>query len=227
MSAGGLPGKNRVLMSEWLARPWVRFVALTIYYLGILGGVGRALRCGGLLHPPFHIPEFLGTISWKSSSASITGAGRRRITPRTSAGVEPSAMENCATSPTALAAHLAASLPEKAPVVVLGHKEPELLIAYLGVIKSGRAYVPVDTAVPAQRIERIAAASGAALVLTPEKVVELSSGREPAPPWRLEPDDHYYIMFTSGSTGEPKGVPITYGCLQSFLQWILAEHPFD
>ena len=33
-------------------------------------------------------------------------------------------------------------------------------------------------------------------------------------------------MFTSGSTGEPKGVPITYGCLQSFLQWILAEHPF-
>ena len=46
-------------------------------------------------------------------------------------------------------------------MVVLGHKEPELLIAYLGVIKSGRAYVPVDTAVPPQRIERIAAASGA------------------------------------------------------------------
>ena len=33
-------------------------------------------------------------------------------------------------------------------------------------------------------------------------------------------------MFTSGSTGEPKGVPITYGCLQSFLQWTLAEHAF-
>ena len=49
----------------------------------------------------------------------------------------------------ALAAHLAGTLPEKSPVVVLGHKEPELLIAYLGAIKSGRAYVPVDTAVPA------------------------------------------------------------------------------
>ena len=126
----------------------------------------------------------------------------------------------------ALAAHLAGSLPEKAPVVVLGHKEPELLIAYLGVIKSGRAYVPVDTAVPPQRIERIAAASGAPLILSPEKVAELSGGREPAPPWRLGTDDHYYIMFTSGSTGEPKGVPITYGCLQSFLRWILAEHAF-
>jgi D-alanine--poly(phosphoribitol) ligase subunit 1 len=126
----------------------------------------------------------------------------------------------------ALAAHLARSLPEKAPVVVLGHKEPELIIAYLGVIKSGRAYVPVDTAVPAQRIERIVAASAAALVLTPEKIADLSTGAAPAPSYQLEIDDHYYIMFTSGSTGEPKGVPITYGCLQSFLRWILAEHPF-
>jgi D-alanine--poly(phosphoribitol) ligase subunit 1 len=127
----------------------------------------------------------------------------------------------------ALAAHLARSLPEKAPVVVLGHKEPELLIAYLGAVKSGRAYVPVDTAVPPQRIERIAAASGAALILSPEKVIELSSGQESAPPRRLDKNDHYYIMFTSGSTGEPKGVPVTYGCLQSFLEWILAEHSFD
>ena len=126
-----------------------------------------------------------------------------------------------------LATRLARSLPDKAPVVVLGHKEPELLIAYLGVAKSGRAYVPVDTAVPPHRIERIAAASGAPLILSPEKVAELSDGREPAPPWRLRPDDPYYIMFTSGSTGEPKGVPITYGCLQNFLRWILAEHAFE
>jgi D-alanine--poly(phosphoribitol) ligase subunit 1 len=127
----------------------------------------------------------------------------------------------------ALAACLSRSLPEKSPVVVLGHKEPELLIAYMGVIKSGRAYVPVDTAVPSQRIERISAASGAALILSPEKIAELSSGCEPAPPSQLGADDHYYIMFTSGSTGEPKGVPITYGCLQNFLRWILAEHAFD
>jgi D-alanine--poly(phosphoribitol) ligase subunit 1 len=126
----------------------------------------------------------------------------------------------------ALAAHLAESLPEKSPVVVLGHKEPELLVAYLGAIKSGRAYVPVDTAVPPQRIERIASASGASLILTPQKVAELSIGQEPAPRCRLEVDDPHYIMFTSGSTGEPKGVPITYGCLQSFLRWILAEHAF-
>ena len=66
----------------------------------------------------------------------------------------------------ALAAHLVGSFPEKAPVVVLGHKEPELIIAYLGVVKSGHAYVPVDTAVPPQRIERIVAVSGAPLILS-------------------------------------------------------------
>ncbi len=126
-----------------------------------------------------------------------------------------------------LAARLAGSLPEKLPVIVLGHKEPELLIAYLGAIKSGRAYVPVDTALPPQRIARIAAASGSPLTLTPAKIAELSDGEEPAPRWRLERNDHYYIMFTSGSTGEPKGVPITYGCLQSFLRWTLAEHAFE
>ncbi len=134
--------------------------------------------------------------------------------------------ELCARSDS-LAARLAESLPEKSPVVVLGHKEPELLIAFLGVVKSGRAYVPVDTVVPAQRIERIKEASGAQLILTPEKVAQLSSGCERAPAWRLDQNDHYYIMFTSGSTGEPKGVPITYGCLQNFVAWMLAEHAFD
>ena len=59
-----------------------------------------------------------------------------------------------------LAAHLAGSLPGKAPVVVLGHKESELLIAYLGAVRSVRAYVPVDTAVPPQRIERIVTLGG-------------------------------------------------------------------
>ena len=42
---------------------------------GNLGGADRTLRSRGLLHTPFHLPEFLGDLAWKSSSASITGAG--------------------------------------------------------------------------------------------------------------------------------------------------------
>ena len=76
--------------------------------------------------------------------------------------------------------------PGRSPVVVLGHKEPELLIAFLGAIKSGRAYVPVDMAVPPQRIGRIVAASGAAA--HPDAGDDRRALRRPrpAPPWRLE-----------------------------------------
>jgi D-alanine--poly(phosphoribitol) ligase subunit 1 len=39
-------------------------------------------------------------------------------------------------------------------------------------------------------------------------------------------DDPFYILFTSGSTGEPKGVVITLACLEHFIAWMLAEQRF-
>src|SRR5690348_10784573 len=96
----------------------------------------------------------------------------------------------------ALAAHLGRVLPEKSPIVVLGHKEPEILIAFLGAVKSGRAYIPVDTVVPPQRVERIVATSESRLVLTPTEIAALSEGAEAAPPCPLGVDDPFYIMFT-------------------------------
>ena len=128
----------------------------------------------------------------------------------------------------ALAAHLARSLPEgRAPIAVIGHKQPEMLIAFLGAAKAGRPYVPLDTALPPQRIERIVEMSRAALALTPDRVAELASGSDDAPQVGHDPADPYYIMFTSGSTGEPKGVVITLGCLTNFLDWMLAEQELD
>lgn len=43
----------------------------------------------------------------------------------------------------------------------------------------------------------------------------------------LSDSDAYYVMFTSGSTGDPKGVAITLGCLESFLSWMLSEQQFE
>ncbi len=130
-----------------------------------------------------------------------------------------------------VAAYLAETLPgDSAPVIVQGHKEPEMLIAFLGAIKAGHPYSPIDSATPPQRAERILAISGALLTLTPERVADLITHSN-APAFRRDdqpkPDDPFYIIFTSGSTGEPKGVLITHGCLESYLDWMLEEQVFS
>ena len=127
----------------------------------------------------------------------------------------------------------------RAPVAVRGHKEPEMLVAFVGAVKSGRPYVPIDIAIPEQRAERIVQTAGAALVLTPERVAEIcrlsvpDSGMAPRQPFetnglqpRPQPDDPFYILFTSGSTGEPKGVIITHANLSAFVQWMRGEQRF-
>jgi D-alanine--poly(phosphoribitol) ligase subunit 1 len=127
----------------------------------------------------------------------------------------------------ALAAHLTKRFGDhRAPIAVLGHREPEMLIAFLGAVKSRRPYVPLDTVLPQQRIDKILAISQPALLLTPEEVTTLSSSAAPAPAARTKRDDPFYILFTSGSTGEPKGVIITLGCLEHFVSWMLEEQKF-
>ena len=127
----------------------------------------------------------------------------------------------------ALAAHLVKRFGEdRAPIAVLGHREPEMLIAFLGAVKSRRPYVPLDTVLPQQRIDKILAISRPALLLTSEDVAKLSSPGAPASAIRAHRNDPFYILFTSGSTGEPKGVVITLGCLEHFVTWMLEEQKF-
>ena len=129
---------------------------------------------------------------------------------------------------TALAAHLAQDLPDdRSPVAVLGHKQPEMLVGFLGSVKAGHPYVPIDIAVPPQRVERILKTAGARLMLTPDAIADILAGPAASQPMRtrpLGPADPFYLIFTSGSTGEPKGVIITLACLDSFLSWMLGAY---
>jgi D-alanine--poly(phosphoribitol) ligase subunit 1 len=127
----------------------------------------------------------------------------------------------------ALACYLTECLGEdRRPIAVLGHREPEMLIAFLGAVKSGRPYVPLDTALPQQRIDRILQTARAALVLTPKDVLQFSASQVRGPARRVQGDEPFYILFTSGSTGEPKGVIITLASLEHFITWMLAEQRF-
>jgi D-alanine--poly(phosphoribitol) ligase subunit 1 len=116
---------------------------------------------------------------------------------------------------------------DRRPIAVLGHREPEMLVAFLGAVKSGRPYVPIDTALPQTRIDRIVASSRASLVLTPRQIRQFSAGELRDATMPVEKNDPFYILFTSGSTGEPKGVIITLACLEHFTGWMLAEQQFS
>jgi D-alanine--poly(phosphoribitol) ligase subunit 1 len=102
----------------------------------------------------------------------------------------------------ALACYLTKRLGEdRRPIAVLGHREPEMLIAFLGAVKSGRPYVPLDTALPQQRIDKILETSRAALVLTPKDILQFSASQVRGLARKVQGDEPFYILFTSGSTG--------------------------
>lgn len=127
----------------------------------------------------------------------------------------------------AFATWLLDELPEdRAPVAVLGHKEPEMLVAFLAAAKCGRPYVPIDISIPSHRVERIVQTARAAIVLDAAHIARESLEHRDVKPVRVEGDEPFYILFTSGSTGEPKGVVITLANLTAFVAWMLAEQGF-
>jgi D-Ala-teichoic acid biosynthesis protein len=58
MSSVDQHDNDHILLSKWFAQPWVRFVALTIYYLGILVGLIALYGAGEFSTPPFVYQNF-------------------------------------------------------------------------------------------------------------------------------------------------------------------------
>ncbi|MGI5153413.1 amino acid adenylation domain-containing protein [Plantactinospora sp. CA-294935] len=132
----------------------------------------------------------------------------------------------------------------ESPVVVAMERSVELLVSLLAVWRAGGFFVPVDAQVPAARLRLILRQSGAVLlladrrpvgtdlpVLLPAEVLattpEPGAGTEqPGETGRavVDPARAAYAMYTSGSTGAPKGVLVSHGAIANRIRWTVRRH---
>ena len=121
-------------------------------------------------------------------------------------------------------------------VGIMAERSLELVIAVLGVLKAGAAYLPIDPEYPPERQRYIIQDSGLTVVLTQSRyaamlgdasVVVLDTSEaafrtEPGtpPPCRAGPDNACYVIYTSGSTWSPKGIVTEHRAINNNLLWM-------
>ena len=138
------------------------------------------------------------------------------------------------------------------PEVLVGicmERSLDMVVAMLGVLEAGAAYLPLDPAYPTERLDFMLADSAAPVVLTQERLLgRWGAGSEEGPrrvcldrDWpeiaaatpattpaamaAMVPDHLAYTIYTSGSTGRPKGVAIAHRSATALLRWAREVFP--
>ncbi len=121
-------------------------------------------------------------------------------------------------------------------------RSADMVVAILGVLKSGGAFVPLEIHQPAARTLTIVEDANPDLLLctrarpfsalgrVPQLLLDnlpLASCPSTAPAITVTPDNAAYVLFTSGSTGKPKGVLITHRQLHNYVNSILSRVPLN
>ncbi|MEV8375659.1 amino acid adenylation domain-containing protein [Kribbella sp. NPDC056861] len=135
-------------------------------------------------------------------------------------------------------------------VAVAMPRSAELVVALAGVIRAGAAYVPIDPDYPADRVKHILADATLRAVITDRNTAEvhqhvlaehpvhtlliddelvqqhLAAGVVDAPQFSrpLLPTDAAYVIFTSGTTGRPKGVQVNHQAIVNRLRWMRDDY---
>ncbi|MBW4483046.1 MAG: amino acid adenylation domain-containing protein [Tildeniella torsiva UHER 1998/13D] len=123
-------------------------------------------------------------------------------------------------------------------------RSPALIIALLGILKAGAAYVPLDPSYPAERLAFVAQDSEIEILVTQSDLTaallktfpagtvvaldriqtQLTQHPQTNPQSAVRPDHLAYVIYTSGSTGQPKGVMVEHRALAHFTQAAVEEY---
>jgi amino acid adenylation domain-containing protein len=117
----------------------------------------------------------------------------------------------------------------------------ELVVAMLGIVRAGAAYLPMDPAHPAERLRFMLATTDARAVVTSRALADIAhragagrarllvdelpavAARAMAEAPHVTGENALYVVFTSGSTGRPKGVTVPHRALLNLFDWYLPD----
>lgn len=125
-------------------------------------------------------------------------------------------------------------------VGIMVERSEKMIVGLLGILKAGGAYVPLNPEHPEERIKYMLADSSIQILLTHRQlatplqlegeIIDLGNANLCAgsgeKPWKVHQSRNLmYVLYTSGSTGQPKGVMIEHRSVVNRLNWLQREYP--
>ena len=207
----------------------------------LIAGVDRVADLSTQLADEASLTESIRPLEYRSIPDEIARQAAR--TPRAAAVVQGGAVvsyEELIAEATRIAQVLRADGIGAGDLVgVCLERSPRMVVAMLAVLQSGAAYVPMDAAYPEGRLRHMASDANCRVILTQECLLERFSGLDcrllaldrenppappalPAPPAR-GPSSTFYVLYTSGSTGLPKGAAVHDLGEWNLVSWYVRE----